>query len=149
MKCCSLPVKLAHTKYNHKPRCWQDPSGGMFWYSPTEKQFGSTYCKWQKHSYLLTRRYRFWEAAEKVIENMRKGAFNIMIIILALSTIMKNWKRSKACGAGGRAIPSQPLTAGRAEAGSKFPKSYHWQRLPPGLIFLIFLLGYITKHTHS
>lgn len=122
MRGCSLPVKLARTKYNHKPGCWQDPSGSMFWYSPTEKQFGSTHCKWQKHSYLLMRRYRFWETAEKVIENMRKGALDIMIIILALSTIMKTWKRSKACGAGGRAIPSQPRTAWRAEAGSEVPE---------------------------
>lgn len=96
MSYCSVPVKLAHTKYNHKPRCWQDLSGSMFWYSPTEKQFGSTYCEWQKYSYLLMQWYHFWGTAEKIIENMKKGAFNIKIIILTLSTIMKNWKRPKA-----------------------------------------------------
>lgn len=72
MRCCSLPVKLAHTKYNHKPRCWRDLCGSEFWYSPTEQQFGSTYREWQKYSYLLTQWYRFWETAEKIIENTKK-----------------------------------------------------------------------------
>lgn len=34
MRCCSWPVKLAHTKYNHKPRCWWDLSGSEFLVQP-------------------------------------------------------------------------------------------------------------------
>lgn len=48
---------------------------------------------------------------------------------------------------GERSLHSLGLPGEQRQA-RKFPKSYRWQRPPPGLIFLVFLLDYTTKaHT--
>ena len=94
----SLPAELANAKNNYNILCWQRYSWQHCdWYSPTEKQFGNMYRKWEKNvpthwpSEITFGKLFF----KNNWEHEKNKAFNIKMLILALSTIMKNWKQSR------------------------------------------------------